>query len=164
MTRFPNLMHSQKSGDILNWTRVDMSKLTDWSDGHYDNWTWSVLQAKASSGGGKSTDEVVDEVASGVLAKLPSDFNTEAALRKYPTSYKQSMNTVLVQEMVRFNRLLSTIRTSLNNVRKAIKVTVGQWVHIFGMFLHVTGALGLKGICSDWFRLKKIAQTALITF
>ena len=80
-------------------------------------------QAKASSRSGKSTDEVVDEVAGDILAKLPSDFDTEVALRKYPTSYKQSMNTVLVQEMVRFNRLLNTVRMSLNSVRKAIKVS-----------------------------------------
>ena len=87
-------------------------------------WTTVNLcsQAKASSGSGKSTDEVVDEVAGDILAKLPVDFYTEVALRKYPTSYKQSMNTVLVQEMVRFNRLLNAIRTSLNDVRKAIKV------------------------------------------
>jgi len=82
------------------------------------------VQAKASSSSGKSTSDAADEISSDIIAKLPVDFDTELALWKYPTSYKQSMNTVLVQEMVRFNHLLSTIRTSLINVRKAIKVAV----------------------------------------
>lgn len=80
-----------------------------------------LIQSKGTSSAGKSVDETVDEVAADVLSRLPSNFNTELVLRKYPTRYEQSMNTVLVQEMVRFNALLSVIRSSLSDIRLAIK-------------------------------------------
>ena len=46
-------------------------------------------QARTTSGEGKSDDEVLEEVAADILNKLPKNFDTEEALRKYPTTYTQ---------------------------------------------------------------------------
>jgi len=48
-------------------------------------------------------------------------FNVRAAEKKYPVRYEQSMNTVLTQELTRFNGLINMIRSSLSDIKKAIK-------------------------------------------
>ncbi|KAL3678222.1 hypothetical protein R1sor_021178 [Riccia sorocarpa] len=70
---------------------------------------------------GKSKEEVVFELAEEMSNSLPPDFDIELTRYKYPVLYMESMNSVLVQEMVRFNRLISVIRSSLITLRKALK-------------------------------------------
>ena len=42
-------------------------------------------------------------------------------MEKYPVKYEESMNTVLTQEVIRYNKLLTAIRGSLNEMLKALK-------------------------------------------
>uniref|UniRef100_A0A8C1QLQ3 Dynein axonemal heavy chain 12 n=1 Tax=Cyprinus carpio TaxID=7962 RepID=A0A8C1QLQ3_CYPCA len=75
----------------------------------------------SKGGGGSGGDTTLLDIANDILSKLPRDFDIESALVKFPVCYEESMNTVLVQEMQRYNNLSSTIRVSLQNLIKAIK-------------------------------------------
>ncbi|KAL3667786.1 hypothetical protein V7S43_007337 [Phytophthora oleae] len=81
------------------------------------------LQPRGASGGGaaKSWDEVLDETARDIAAKLPPLFDIEKAELAFPVCYSESMNTVLTQELGRFNRLLALLQISLVEIQKAIK-------------------------------------------
>ena len=76
---------------------------------------------RQTGGGAKSPQEVIDELAADILSKLPPDFNLEEIHKQFPVVYTESMNTVLRQELIRFNRLTSVVRSTLQNVQKAMK-------------------------------------------
>ena len=76
---------------------------------------------KAGGGGSDTSGSKVIEIAKDILTKLPKEFNMEFIMTKFPVEYMNSMNTVLRQELIRFNRLIKVVRATLVNVQKAIK-------------------------------------------
>ena len=57
------------------------------------------------------------QLAAAMLAKIPELFDIEAATAAYPITYEDSMNTVLVQELQRYNNLVATVVGSLKDIR-----------------------------------------------
>uniref|UniRef100_A0A8B9DQE6 Dynein axonemal heavy chain 3 n=1 Tax=Anser cygnoides TaxID=8845 RepID=A0A8B9DQE6_ANSCY len=76
---------------------------------------------REAGGGGKSPQKTVEDLAQDILTKLPNDFDVKEVMKIYPVLYEESMNTVLRQELIRFNRLTEVVRSSLVNLGKAIK-------------------------------------------
>eukprot|EP00931_Biecheleriopsis_adriatica_P034701 TRINITY_DN20021_c0_g4_i1.p1 TRINITY_DN20021_c0_g4~~TRINITY_DN20021_c0_g4_i1.p1 ORF type:complete len:4150 (-),score=1074.99 TRINITY_DN20021_c0_g4_i1:152-12580(-) len=84
--------------------------------------TAASLQPKTGGGGGGvSEDDILLETATKFLDDIAPPFDTEAANHKYPVDYNESMNTVLNQELLRFNKLIAKVRSTLVDVRKAVK-------------------------------------------
>lgn len=80
-----------------------------------------LTQAQAGGGGDGDQDARVNTIANNILSDVPKPFDVKAAEKKYPVRYEQSMNTVLTQELIRFNGLIRTLRQSLEDMKRAIK-------------------------------------------
>jgi len=81
----------------------------------------SMVSAGGGGGDGKSADDVMDETAASVQEKLPQIFALDVCEKIFPTMYEESMNTVVKQECLRYNKLLIAMDDSLKAFRKAIK-------------------------------------------
>ncbi|KAG2439747.1 hypothetical protein HYH02_010624 [Chlamydomonas schloesseri] len=79
------------------------------------------LQPRVASGGGQSQEAVIGALAADILGRLPEQFDVDAVIERYPTTYKESMNTVLTQECIRYNALLGVMKRSLGETIKALK-------------------------------------------
>ena len=76
-------------------------------------------------GGGKSTelspDEIVKNKAQEILTKLePFKFNIDEVRDKHPIRQDESLNSVLHQELMRYNNLISTVKISMKKLIDAI--------------------------------------------
>ena len=59
---------------------------------------------------------MIMEISIDLEAKTPPVFDLEMVVEKYPTEYTESNNTVLTQEVIRYNKLLSVMAEMLMNV------------------------------------------------
>lgn len=74
--------------------------------------------------------------AADLTQRIPAEFDLEMVQRLHPQDYHESMNTVLVQELSRFNALLSVVCTrfskSCNHAFSTVPVSKeGEHVHVF---------------------------------
>jgi dynein heavy chain len=80
----------------------------------------------SSSQGSAKTDPnyLVRTTLQQILKMLPENFNLDAVRELYPISYVKCMNTVLIQEILRYNTLLSAIKSSSQDLINASEGTI----------------------------------------
>jgi hypothetical protein len=91
----------------------------------------SLLTMSGGSGGGNGAKGVAAEAAEvetrvgglvqECLGHLPAPFDIEEVGSRFPVTYGQSLNVVLVQEMARYNKLCAVIRDSLRSMSGALQ-------------------------------------------
>jgi len=98
-----------------------------------------LLTLPRDSGGDDEDDKadpkaIVGRLARDIKESMGAPFDVGAVAAKYPTNYHQSMNTVLFQECVRFNRLISLVHSTLGELQKAIRGEVVMSAELDGVF------------------------------
>jgi len=78
------------------------------------------VQPRTSSKTGKSREAQIGDLASDIESRLPPLFDIEEVSIQYPTQYEESMNTVLIQEVIRYQRLLDAMQSTLKDLQKAL--------------------------------------------
>ena len=66
-----------------------------------------------TTAGQLSREATLWEAASRILERIPPLFDIADISARFPTQYEESMNTILVQECMRFNKLTAVVRQSL---------------------------------------------------
>ncbi|KOC62554.1 Dynein heavy chain 7, axonemal [Habropoda laboriosa] len=79
-----------------------------------------LIQGTMAVGSTSKQDEILLNMKKDIYDRMPDLFDIEEAQKRYPVMYMESMNTVLIQEMDRYNTLLNEIRQSLMMLEKAV--------------------------------------------
>jgi dynein heavy chain len=82
----------------------------------------------------------------GFMEKMPIPFDIEQVSSLYPLMYTESMNTVLSQECLRYNKLVREIRRTLPQLERAVK----GLVVMSGELETMANALLVQGVPELW--------------
>ena len=91
------------------------SKHGDESESKLQDQDEAAATPAPSSGG-----SAVATLAASLLQRVPEPFDTEAMARAWPPTYDASMNTLLLQEAARYNRLTAVVASSLRALQSAL--------------------------------------------
>ena len=91
----------------------------------------------AAGGGGKTPDEIAQDLCREIAARLPASLDIEKAhqsvFAKTATGQPASLGVFLGQEIDRFNTLLSVMRRTLDQLDRAIEGTVVMSMELEGV-------------------------------
>jgi dynein heavy chain len=96
-----------------------------------------LTMAQSSSGGASSPESTVGAVSADILRRMPEPWKLDKVQHKYPTQYTESMNTVLLQELTRFNKLINIVLSTLKDIQKAIKGLLLMSSQLEGAFMQM---------------------------
>lgn len=64
---------------------------------------------------------ILADIIKTIEAKIPNTFDYGKIIKEYPTAYNESMNTVLTQEVLRYNNLLKIMKAQIIELKNALK-------------------------------------------
>ena len=107
------------------------------------------LQASDGGGGGASSrDRIIELAARDIFSQIHKvgQFEIEAISMVYPVVYEESMNTVLIQECIRYNKLIEAMELSLPDLLKALKGLVVMSSELEG----IANSIALNQVPKAW--------------
>lgn len=84
------------------------------------NYTLLTLPRIVSNKTNSSAEMIVKEKATDILNKLPKFFDIDEVRSIHPIKHDESLNSVLHQELMRYNNLLAVIKSSMKSLIDAI--------------------------------------------
>jgi len=83
--------------------------------------TLRLTESSGDRGSSEDSNQLVMKITQDILGSLREPFKVKEVEKTYPFKYEESMNSVLLQELARYNTLIETILDSLSTLLKTLE-------------------------------------------